>query len=49
MKMVFLSANQEVDRGKIKESYLLFYGDTPSPSCFRGLWEGQRRNQQKAV
>ena len=24
MKMVFLSPNQEVDGGKIKESYLLF-------------------------
>ena len=24
MKMVFLSPNQEVDRGKINESYLLF-------------------------
>jgi len=53
MKMLFLSANQEVDHGKIKESYLLFYGDTPPPppppSRFRGLWEGQRQNQQKAV
>ena len=53
MKMLFLSPNQEVDCDKKEESYLLFYGDTTPPppptSHFRGLWEGQRRNQQKAV